>query len=158
MTTVDGELSLGMVGRVLWRRKRLIIGSVLMVTALAFVGVNLITPRYKSEARLLVEGRENIFLRPEADKALMDRTTVDPETVTSQVQLVLSRDLAREVIEQLKLAEQPEFNAALQGFSPLSGLQTIGLLKDPMSLTLEERVLTAYYERLNAYAAERGAA
>ena len=58
MTTVDGELSLGMVGRVLWRRKRLIIGSVLMVTALAFVGVNLITPRYKSEARLLVEHAE----------------------------------------------------------------------------------------------------
>ncbi len=155
MTVVDGELSLGMVGRALWRRKRLIIGSVLMVTALAFVGVNLITPRYKSEARVLVEGRENIFLRPEADKALMDRTTVDPETVTSQVQLVLSRDLAREVIEQLKLAEQPEFNAALQGFSPLSVLRTIGLLKDPMSLTLEERVLTAYYERLNAYAIEK---
>ena len=44
-----------------------------MVAALAFVGVNLITPRYKSEARVLVEGRENIFLRPEADKALTDR-------------------------------------------------------------------------------------
>jgi uncharacterized protein involved in exopolysaccharide biosynthesis/Mrp family chromosome partitioning ATPase len=155
MAAVDGELSLEVVGRELWRRKRLIISSVLLVTALAFVGVNLITPRYKSEARVLVEGRENIFLRPEADKALMDRGTVDAETVTSQVQLVLSRDLARDVIAELKLAEQPEFNAALRGFSPLSVLQTIGLLKDPMSLTLEERVLTAYYERLNAYAIEK---
>jgi succinoglycan biosynthesis transport protein ExoP len=155
MATVDGELSLAMVGRALWRSKRVIIGSVLLVTALTFVCVNLITPRYKSEARVLVEGRENIFLRPEADKALMDRGTVDPETVTSQVQLVLSRDLAREVIEELKLAEQPEFNAALQGFSPLSVLRTVGLLKDPMSLTLEERVLTAYYERLNAFAIEK---
>ena len=35
----------------------------------AFVGVNLITPHYKSEARILVEGRENIFFRPEAEKA-----------------------------------------------------------------------------------------
>jgi uncharacterized protein involved in exopolysaccharide biosynthesis/Mrp family chromosome partitioning ATPase len=155
MAALDGELSLGLVGRALWRRKRLIVVSVLTVAALAYVAVNLITPRYKSEARVLVEGRENIFLRPEADKALMDRTTVDPETVTSQVQLVLSRDLAREVIEQLKLADNPEFNAALQGFSPLSVLRMIGILRDPMSMSLDERVLTAYYERLNAFAVEK---
>ena len=78
----------------------------------------------------------------------MDRGTVDPETVTSQVQLVLSRDLAREVIKELNLTELPEFNAALKEFSPLSVLRTIGILKDPMSMTLEERVLAAYYDRL----------
>ena len=89
------------------------------------------TPRYKSEARVLVEGRENIFLRPEAEKAMIDRGTVDPETVTSQVQLVLSRDLAREVIKELNLTELPEFNAALKEFSPLSVLRTIGILQGP---------------------------
>ena len=35
--------------------------------------------------------------------------------MTSQVQLVLSRDLARDVISRLKLAELPEFNATLGG-------------------------------------------
>jgi len=40
--------------------------------------------------------------------------------VTSQVQLVLSRDLARDVIKELNLSEVPEFNAALKEFSPLS--------------------------------------
>jgi uncharacterized protein involved in exopolysaccharide biosynthesis/Mrp family chromosome partitioning ATPase len=85
----------------------------------------------------------------------MDRGTVDPETVTSQVQLVLSRDLAREVIKQLDLAEKPEFNAALNEFSPLSVLRTIGILKDPMSMSLEERVLGAYYERLTAFAVDK---
>ena len=73
MAVIDGELSLGMVGRALWRNKRLIIGPMLIMTAVAFVGVNLVTPRYKSEARVLVEGRENIFLRPEAEKAMIDR-------------------------------------------------------------------------------------
>lgn len=155
MAVLDGELSLGLVGRALWRNKRWIIGPVLIVTALAFVGVNLITPRYKSEARVLVEGRENIFLRPEADKAMMDRTSVDAETVTSQVQLVLSRDLAREVIDELHLTDVPEFNAALRGFSPLSVLRTIGILKDPMAMAPEERVLAAYYDRLNAYAVDK---
>ena len=79
---------------------------------------------------------------------MIDRGTIDAETVTSQVQLMLSRDLAREVIKELNLTELPEFNAALKEFSPLSMLRTIGILKDPMSMTLEERVLAAYYERL----------
>src|SRR5262249_46372179 len=102
-----------------------------------------------------VEGRENIFLRPEAEKTLMDRGSVDAETVTSQVQLVLSRDLAREVIKDLNLNEVPEFNAALKEFSPLSVLRTVGILKDPMSMSLEERVLAAYYDRLTSYAIEK---
>ena len=125
------------------------------MAALAFIGVNLITPRYKSEARVLVEGRENIFLRPEAEKSMTDRGTVDPETVTSQVQLILSRDLAREVIKELNLTDLPEFNAALKEFSPLSLLRTIGILKDPMSMAPEERVLAAYYDRLTAFAIDK---
>ena len=34
-------------------------------------------------------------------------------------------------------------------------LRMIGLLSDPMSMSLEERVLAAYYERLNAYAVDK---
>src|SRR6187551_3219976 len=141
------ELNLGAIARAIWRNKRSIIGPTLIITAAAFIAVNLLTPRYKSEARVLVEGRENIFLRPEAEKTMTDRGTIDAETVTSQVQLVLSRDLARQVIKDLNLTELPEFNAALKEFSPLSVLRTVGILKDPMSMTLEERVLAAYYER-----------
>jgi succinoglycan biosynthesis transport protein ExoP len=153
--SADGEMNLGAVARAIWRNKRSIIGPTIVMAAAAFIGVNLVTPRYKSEARVLFEGRENIFLRPEADKALTDRGTVDIETVTSQVQLILSRDLAREVIKELNLTESPEFNAALNEFSPLSTLRTIGILKDPMSMTLEERVLAAYYERLTAFAIDK---
>ena len=149
------EMNLGSIGRAIWRNKRSIIGPTLVMAAAAFIGVNLITPRYKSEARVLVEGRENIFLRPEVDKAMIDRGTIDAETVTSQVQLILSRDLAREVIKELSLTESPEFNAALKEFSPLSMLRTIGILKDPMSMTLEERVLAAYYDRLTAFALDK---
>jgi uncharacterized protein involved in exopolysaccharide biosynthesis len=152
---LDHEVSLGTVMRALWRNKRSIIGPTLLMAAAAYLAVNLLTPRYKSEARVLVEGRENIFLRPEAEKALIDRGTVDQETVTSQVQLVLSRDLAREVIRQLKLGELPEFNAALKEFTPMSVLRSIGLARDPMSMSLEERVLGAYYDRLSAYAIDK---
>ena len=115
----------------------------------------MITPRYKSEARILVDGRENVFLRPNGERN-EERNTLDAEAVTSQVQLVLSRDLAREIIKKNKLAERPEFDPVLQGFSPLKSLLALfGIGRDPLSLTPEERVLDAYYERFTAYAVDK---
>jgi uncharacterized protein involved in exopolysaccharide biosynthesis/Mrp family chromosome partitioning ATPase len=129
----------------------------LAVAAIAFVGVNMVTPRYQSEARILIEGRENVFLRPEAEKTA-DRagTTVDQEAVTSQVQLALSRDLARQVIRQLKLGENPEFDPVLRD-TPfiIHVLRLMGLAKDPLRMTAEERVLESYYDRLTVYPVDK---
>ena len=150
------EIDLGALGRALWRKKFLIVGLTLLAAALAFAAVNLITPRYKSEARVLIETRENIFLRPDAEKSLERSATVDQEAVTSQVQLILSRDLAREVIKKLKLAERPEFDPVLRRTRPLrTVLRLIGIVKDPMEMTPEERVLKSYYERLAAFQVEK---
>src|SRR5258708_38028252 len=88
------ELDVGALGRALWRRKRWIIGLTLLAAGIAFVAVNLIRPRYKSEARVLIETRENIFLRPDAENSTERGPTVDPEAGTSQVQLILARRLA----------------------------------------------------------------
>ena len=153
--SIDGELSLGVVAHALWRKKGSIIGSMLLMVAAAIITVNVLTPRYKSEARILIEGRENVFLRPEAEKASLDRGSIDQEMLTSQVQLVLSRELAREVITQLKLTEIPEFNAALNELSLLSILRHIGLAKDPLSMTVEEWGLAAYYDRLSVFPVDK---
>ena len=77
-----GEPDMRGLGRALWAKKTKIIGFTLLVTALAFVIVNVITPRYRSETRILLEAKENVFLRAEADK-VADRTVVDPESVTT---------------------------------------------------------------------------
>ncbi|WP_298261986.1 exopolysaccharide transport family protein, partial [Bradyrhizobium sp.] len=99
--------------------------------------------------------RENVFLRPNGERN-DDRNALDPEAVTSQVQLVLSRDLARDIIKKNKLAERPEFDPVLRGFSPFKSLLAlIGIGRDPISLTPEERVLDAYYDRLAAYAVDK---
>ena len=101
---VADELDLSAVGRALRAKKLWVIGPTILVAALTFAAVNLVTPRYKSEARILIEGRENVFLRPEAERlGDRERAIVDQEAVASQVQLVLSRDLARKVIKDLKL-------------------------------------------------------
>jgi uncharacterized protein involved in exopolysaccharide biosynthesis len=150
-----GDLDLRMIGRALARKWRFILVPTLLALALSTIAVNKISPRYKSEARILIDGRENIFLRPNSERS-EERTALDPEAVTSQVQLVLSRDLAREIIKNNKLAELPEFDPVLRGVSPLKSIAAmVGLVRDPLSMTPEERVMNAYYERLTAYAVDK---
>jgi uncharacterized protein involved in exopolysaccharide biosynthesis/Mrp family chromosome partitioning ATPase len=153
---VAGDVDLGALGRALWRKKVLIGALTLLAAAIAFAAVNFITPRYKSEARVLIETRENIFFRPDAEKSLERGTTVDQEAVTSQVQLILSRDLARDVIKKLKLAERPEFDPVLAGPSLWrTVLSLIGIIRDPMEMTPEERVFKSYYDRLSVFQVEK---
>ncbi len=153
---VNGEPDLRGLGRVLWAKKTKILAITLLAAAAAFAVVNAMTPRYRSESRLLLEARENVFLRAEADKNTGDRTTIDPEAVTSQIQLVLSRDLAREVIKKEKLADNPEFDPALRGPSVFRVvLSLFGIGRDPAAMTKEERTLKSYYDRLNVYAVEK---
>src|ERR1700761_4502059 len=151
----SGDLDLRVLGQALVRNRRWIIIPTLLAAMLSIAAVNLVTPRYKSEARILVDGRENVFLRPNGERN-DERNVLDPEAVTSQVQLLLSRDLAREIIKKNKLAERPEFDPVLQGFSPLKSLLALfGIGRDPFSLTPEERVLDAYFDRFTAYAVDK---
>ncbi|OCK56723.1 exopolysaccharide transport family protein [Bradyrhizobium sp. LMTR 3] len=151
----SGDLDLHALGQALMRRRTWIIVPTVLALVLSLAAVNMITPRYKSEARILVDGRENVFLRPNGERN-EERSALDAEAVTSQVQLVQSRDLAREIIKKNKLAERPEFDPVLQGLSPLKSLLAlVGIGRDPFSLTPEERVLEAYYERFTAYAVDK---
>ena len=150
-----GDLDFVAIGQAIARKRNWILVPTLLAAVLSIATVNMITPRYKSEVRILVDGRENVFLRPNGERN-DERNALDPEAVTSQVQLVLSRDLARDVIKKNKLAELPEFDPVLRGFSPLKSLLAlIGIGRDPISLTPEERVLDAYYDRLAAYAVDK---
>ena len=153
---VTGEPDLRGLGRVLWAKKTKILAITLLAAAAALAVVNTITPRYRSESRLLLESRENVFLRAEADKNGGDRNMLDPEAVTSQTQLVLSRDLAREVIKKEKLANLPEFDPAMGHVSVWKSiLGLFGIGRDPGSMSAEERTLESYYDRLNVYAVDK---
>src|ERR1700722_9194281 len=150
-----GELDFVAIGQALSRKRIWIIIPTVLAAVLSITAGNMITPRYKSEVRILIDGRENVFLRPNGERN-DDRNALDAEAVTSQVQLLQSRDLAREVIKKNRLAELPEFDPVLRGFSPLKSLLAlIGIGRDPISLTPEERVLDAYYDRFTAYAVDK---
>jgi tyrosine-protein kinase Etk/Wzc len=146
----DGETDMRALGRALWQKMPRILMVTALVAAGAFIVVNAITPQFRSEARILLEARENVFLRAEADKNTPDRSTIDPEAVASQIQVVLSRDLARDVIHKEKLTDNPEFE---YGAPSILGslLRLIGVGRDRSTMTREELTLEAYYDRLNVH-------
>jgi polysaccharide biosynthesis transport protein len=149
------ELDLRALGIALWRKKWLILIPTLLVAAATLVIVDMITPRFRSEAKIMVEGRENVFLRPEAEKSI-DRAAADQEAIATQVQVLQSRDIARQVIRELKLGDRPEFDSVRNGVSPISAvLAAIGFGRDRLKMTPEERVMEVYYERLTVSAVER---
>src|SRR5882724_12731490 len=64
----SGDLDLRALGQALLRKRGWIIAPTLLAAVLSVAAVNIITPRYKSEARILIDGRENIFLRPNGER------------------------------------------------------------------------------------------
>ena len=148
-SSLNEEMDLPALGSTLVRKRWSILRPTILVGFATLLVVQVITPKYISESRVFIEGRGNVYLRPDADRDTTDRAAVDQEAVTSQAQIILSRDLAREVINKLKLGERPEFDPALSGVSPIRAvLGLFGLAKDPLSTTPEERVLESYYDRL----------
>lgn len=104
----EGMLDLNALWRAIMAHKFWILIPTALVFAGAFVAVNLVTPRYTGEARILLESRDGFYTRPAGDR----ETTAerfDSEAVASQVQVILSRDVAREAIKRLKLVGNPEF-------------------------------------------------
>src|SRR3990172_6626493 len=150
-----GEPDIRGLGRALWRNKKMILGLTLLSAAVAYLVVNIITPRYRSESRLLLEVRENVFMRAEPDKSGGALATIDPEAVTSQIQVVLSRDLAREVIKKENLAANPEFDPIGSVSLAKTLLGLLGIGRDPSTMSQDERILEAYYDRLNVFAIEK---
>ncbi|MDI3471656.1 MAG: lipopolysaccharide biosynthesis [Pseudolabrys sp.] len=146
LSNLTGEPDFRALGAALWRKKTRIIAFTALVAAAAIVVVNMITPRYSSETRVLLEARQNVFLRAEADKQI-ERTPVDAETVLSQTQVISSRNLAREVIKKEGLTQKPEFNSGASIFRTLLGM--IGIGRNPSTMTVEERTLEAYYNHLD---------
>ena len=128
-------------------KKLWIIGPTLAALGLSFVAVNVIPPRYTGQAQLLLQSRDSYFTRPGQSEVAGQQ--FDPEAVQSQVQVVLSRDLAREAIKRIGLVGNPEFDS---GAGALGALRKIGVLvgigAHPADRSPEERVLEAYYDRL----------
>ena len=130
--------------RAIGRRKGLIFTVTLIGLFASLAFVNLVSPKYTAEARILLENRDSYYSRPEKD-GRGNAEAIDPEAVQSQVQVLGSRDLARNVIKTLNLGLLPEFDPVLRGIpSYMRVLILLGFVRDPTLTTPEERVLESF--------------
>lgn len=144
---VANDIDVAALWNAIWSRKLFITAAVLAVGAATFVVLSTLTPQFSSEARILIENDESAFTRPTQGQ----RTSVpiDPEAVASQVQVLLSRDLALEVIHSLELTKKPEFNPALRKITPIKSLLAkLGLRKKKPPKDNLETVIDAFHSQL----------
>jgi polysaccharide biosynthesis transport protein len=145
------SVNLAQIWRALSMRARWIIIPTLVAFVAALIFVNIVPPRYTGEAKVLLESRENFYTRPGQERS-EQQPQIDEQAVASQVQVVLSRDLARAAVKRLGLVGNPEFDPLVRGIGPVQRfLIRFGLGNDPYDRAPEERVLDTYYDRLLVY-------
>lgn len=150
----DVDVDLGTLFASIVRDWKLILAVAIAVTGLAFLAAWLATPHYRAETRILIETTESVFTRP-TPAGESDRPILDEEGVTSQVEVMTSSDLLRQVAEKLELGKLKEFDeqASMGMIGRLMVL--VGLKSDPGGLAAEDRVLKTMREKLRVYRVER---
>jgi len=124
------------------------------LSAIAFMLASMATPHYKAETRILIETRESVFTRPAGDSQI-DKPILDEEGVTSQVEVIASTDILKQVARKLDLAKLKEFDEAADMSLLGRVLIVAGLKSDPSEIPADERVLKAFREKLNVYRVEK---
>jgi succinoglycan biosynthesis transport protein ExoP len=148
----DG-VGLAQVPQILRRSIGWIVGPTLVVALGAGIFVNVVSPRYTGEAKLILESRDPAFART-AQERTDQLAPIDEQAVASQVQVVMSRDLAREAIRRLKLVGNPEFDPGSSSIGPVQRvMMMLGIGANPLDRPAEDRVLDAYFEHLLVYPA-----
>jgi len=152
--TNDVDVDLGTLFSSLGRNWQKIVLAALIVTGLALVFAWMATPLYRAQTRILIETRESVFTRPDTNDNTSNNPNLDQEGVTSQVQVISSTDILKQVARKLHLGGKPEFDKAahLGLFDRL--LIMTGLENDPRRIPPDERVLQAMREKLNVYRIE----
>ena len=123
----------------------------LAACVLIAIAVNVITARYTAQSQVLLENQETFFTRPDrVNVQQVDQAQqLDPEAVASQVQLIASRDIARQAIKQLGLEGNDEFDPAINPFKRV--LILLGLMPDPTQQSRDSRIVTAFLDKLVVY-------
>ena len=130
----------------LWGRAlRIVIVTVLLVVA-TFVVLIFVPKQYESVAGLLVEDRSSTYTQAATPtQATGTGVTVD-QLISSQIELIKSRDTLLAVVDQLNLRSLPEFNGGA-GANPLTMvLSLIG--RKPTAPSVDETVLNNLNDRL----------
>ena len=133
-----------LLGAVLSRWLRIFVVTAVLLVAVA--GLLLFVPKvYESSASLLVEQRDNVYTRAANELPASNSGASADALMSSQIELIKSRDLLLAVIDSEKLRSVPEFSGV--GFSPTGFVMNLmGRKTEPKSI--DETVLANLQDRM----------
>ncbi|TIX89572.1 Wzz/FepE/Etk N-terminal domain-containing protein [Rhizobium sp. P44RR-XXIV] len=150
-TQQDVDIDLAQLFRAVWRRRLRVIAITLAGAFLALVIAKLVSPEYRSETRILIEQRAPAFATTTTNNDSSAAPLLDELNIASQVQILQSADLIKQVITNLKLYEHPEFAAANNSSALSDLLVKLHLKRGAADKAPEERMLDAFTGRLQVY-------
>src|SRR5262245_60835189 len=134
----------------LWRRKRMLAFTTLLAGLAGVAFAYSASPRYTAEARVIVDKFDTAFSRGDRDADIV--RDISEQLVTSQLEVLRSRDIARRVVGALALTDNPEFSGSGVAIPLVTRvLASLGLVSDPRRKTAEQRAIEAYYRNLVVY-------
>lgn len=146
----DVDIDLGQLVRAVWARRLKVVAITVLGAGVAFTGAKIMSPKYRSETRILIEPRAPAFANAQTNDAGTS-PLLDELNIASQVQLLQSADLIKQVINTQRLYELPEFDVTSNRSALGDILVALHLKKSPLENPPEERVIDAFTERLQVY-------
>ncbi|MFT4183646.1 MAG: Wzz/FepE/Etk N-terminal domain-containing protein [Rhizobium sp.] len=147
----DVDIDLALLFRAVWQRRLRVAAITLAGACLALVVAKVVSPEYRSETRILIEQRAPAFATTTQNNDAAQAPLLDELNIASQVQILQSADLIKQVIGNLKLYERPEFGAATRSSAFSDLLVMLHLRKSSLDKAPEERMLDAFTNRLQVY-------
>jgi polysaccharide biosynthesis transport protein len=153
----SNDLDLGALGSAIYRKRSWILIPTLLGLVLSGLFITVVKPRYTAEAEILLENQENFLTSPQHAEVQQETPAgQDTELVGSEIQLITSSDLARRAIENLGLVGNPEFDPYSKGLGVVSRMLVLfGLMRDPMRIPAEDRVLETFEQRLSVFSPQK---
>ena len=138
----DARIDIGALLGAVFRRLPRIILVTLLLLAITYVLLMFSPKLYESSASILVEPRGT------ADQQIQSTTASETGLISSQIELIKSRDTLLNVIDQLDLRAVPEFNGSEGGGLSVSAIMQQLMGEKPVAATDDETILNNLYDRL----------
>ncbi len=151
----DVDIDLGGLFRAVWDRRVKVLLATACVAALAFGAAKMIAPDYQSETRLLIESREPEFSGSNQNSQTGSDRVFDESGILSQVQVLRSADLIKQVARNMKLHELKEFDPSADPSAVSDLMVMLGIKKNPLEMPPEERILKEFTSKLQVYQVEK---
>ena len=141
----DLRMDVGALFGALWARALRILFVTAVLVALAY-GVLMFVPKlYESSSSLLVEDRTSSFTQAATGQPQSGTGVTVDALISSQIELIKSRDTLLAVVDTLNLRSVPELNGGAG--NPLTALMAL-IGKKPEPKSVDEAVLQALNDRL----------